>query len=42
MRDRTAVLAIVAIGLTLIMLAVAACDGIRGRRSWRDWWRSLR
>jgi hypothetical protein len=41
-RDGTAVLALVAIGLTLIMLVGAVLDGIRGKRSWREWWNSLR
>lgn len=33
---------LVVLGLVLIIAAVAVVDGLRGERSWRDWWRSLR
>lgn len=41
-RDGTATVALVAIGFVLLLGAYALLDGIRGRRSWREWWDSLR
>lgn len=41
-RESTAAVALVCLGVTLLLITLAAVDGIRGDRTWREWWDSLR